>query len=97
MSRGPVGVTIDEILAQPIPISGSMSIGESFKKTQVYFDGDDIYVCQADAGVALSQPKWQIEKFNTTSDISGIFADGVDSFTKEATDLATVKAYSYAV
>jgi hypothetical protein len=96
MSRGAgLGVTIDEILQQPIPVTASFA--ETFYKTQVYFDGDDIYVCQAVAGTALGDPLWQVEKFNTASDISGIFADGVDTFTKSATDLATVKAYSYAV
>lgn len=98
MSRGAgLGLTLDEVLEQPIPITGSVSSVEAFKKTQVYFDGDDIYVCTADAGVALNEPLWQVEKFNTASDISGIFADGVSTFTKQATDLATVKAYIYAV
>jgi hypothetical protein len=62
---------------------------------QIYFDGSDIYMCKALPGSILSDPIWQVIKYNTTSDISGRYANGAATFINRATNLETVKGLSY--
>lgn len=78
-----------------VPVTGTFSVAAANYALKVYFDGSIIYVCQAAPGSALNAAVWQIQKFDTSSDISGIFADGNDDFDNTATNLAIVQGHSY--
>jgi hypothetical protein len=74
------------------PPSGSTSAMSSV----VYFDGTDIYECEAVAGSATTSAVWKVEKWDTASAVIGLFANGAGTYINLASDLATVKALSYA-
>lgn len=60
------------------------------------FDAE--YICEANPGTTLTAAAWRIRRSavnNTTGEQDVAYADGVSTFTKAATDLATVAAYAY--
>jgi hypothetical protein len=72
-----------------------MPIKDSDLSLQIYINGNDMYICKAVPGSTLNSPVWRIKKYNTVSDISGRYANGVATFNNLATDLVTVQALSY--
>jgi len=62
----------------------------------IYEDDDIMYICKANIGTPLDDPKWQIKMFDSGSTPNQIlWCDGDSLFDNTATDLATVKGHSY--
>ena len=61
----------------------------------VYESGDDLYVCKAVIGTALTAARWQIRHVNTNSGVRLKWCDGNEKYDNTATDLATVQGHSF--
>ena len=80
--------------------SGSQWVEEVNAESQptalkMYEDGLDLYVCKAEVASSLASAVWQVKKINTSADLSITWADGNSKHDNLATNLATVKAFSY--
>lgn len=67
------------------------------EKLQTYEDADDTYVCRANETRSLTDSFWRIEKIYTdpvTWEVSTSVA-WVWDYVYQATDLTTVKGYTY--
>ena len=74
---------------------GALDTNIKSQALQVYNDGTDMYVCHAAPGSLLSANVWAIQKISTAVGVQGLWANGAATFVNAATDLPTVKGYSY--
>ena len=74
---------------------GTVTIDESPKITVLYEDGTVLYVCSASPCSAVSDAVWQVKKVDATTGVKVTWADGDANYDNLATDLATVKAFTY--
>ena len=81
--------------ALDVNVKSSDKASENNLALHIYFSGDDIFVCKASPGAALSASVWQVKKLNTASDISGVWANSAATFINPATNLATVQGLTY--
>ena len=68
---------------------------ESFAQA-VYEDGEVLYICKADVGSDLSDPVWQIQRFDSGSvPMQTLWCDGNSNYDNTATNLGVVQGHSY--
>ena len=83
-------------LAPSIPAGPGDIPADSLTIFEVYKDGNDSYICEAPINSALSDSAWRVSRLtqNATTAPSVRWAEG-GATNLAATDLATVKAYTY--
>lgn len=72
---------------------GSVPTSAPTLKSKIYDDGSYTYICEADAGTALSASAWRITRYD--SDGSSTHPSGSTAFNNAVTNVSTVQGYTY--
>jgi hypothetical protein len=94
--RMKLAIGADGVNDGDVSTANPMPVREVALKEKLYFDGGDIYACQAYPGSLLSSAVWQIKKYSIIeTEITSGYANGAATFINRATNLETVKGLSY--